>query len=128
MAQSTVEMIGDYWVFGTGLEAYDEAYPIYRRLGGRKDILEPHQLPLALPAEMGVLGLIAEVVIVLGVGIEMFTRRVRGFDAWESVALAGLVALLVQSLFQYYLYFEYLWVFLALTVAASRLSRSVKEV
>ena len=128
MYGSTIEMIEDYWLFGTGLDAYDEAYPAYRKPGAMRDIFKPHQLPLALPAEMGILGLLAELLIVGGVVVEVVRHRHRGWNPWEGAGLAGLVALLVQSLFQYYLYFEYLWLFLALTVAATRLARSAEEV
>ena len=128
MFGSTVEMFQDHWVFGTGLDAYDEAYPAYRRLGALRDILKPHELPLALPAEMGIPGLIGELLIIGGVALELVRHRHQGWTAWQSVGVTGLVALLVQSLFQYYLYFEYLWVFLALTVAAMRLARPAREV
>jgi hypothetical protein len=128
MVSSTLDMIGDHWVFGTGLDAYDAAYPQYRRPGSRGDILKPHELPFAIPAETGIMGLLAELLIIVGVVVELARRRHRGWSAWESVGLAGLLALLVQSLFQYYLYFEYLWLCLALTVAATRLVRLTEEV
>jgi len=127
MYGSTVEMIGDYWVFGTGLAAYDQAYPAYMRSGALA-ITRPHQIPLALPAETGVVGLLAELVIVLSVVGILVRRRGRAWTPWESVAIAGVLTLLVQTLFQYYLYFEYLWLFLALTVVADRLARTTEEV
>ena len=128
MAGSTVEIMKDHWVFGTGLQAYAQAYPAYRTLGSMPNILQPHELPLALPAEMGVLGLIAEAIIIAGVVAEVAGRRHLGWNAWESAGIAGLAAILVQSLFQYYLFFEYLWLFLALTVAATRFASTVEEV
>jgi len=128
MIGSTVEMIQDYWVFGTGLKAYEKAYPAYRQLGSMTQILQPHELPLALPAEMGVMGLMAEVLIVAGFVAEVAGRRHRGWNAWESAGVAGVLAILVQSLFQYYLFFEYLWLFLALTVAAARFTSAAEEV
>lgn len=128
MIGSTVEIIGDYWVFGTGLGAYDRAYPAYREPGSLYGITKPHQLPLAFPAEMGIVGLIAEILIVGGVVAVVRRRRHAGWNAWESIGVAGLVAMLVQSLFQYYLFVEYLWLFLALTVAATRLTRPAEEV
>jgi O-antigen ligase len=128
MYGSTIEMIGDYWVFGTGLAAYDQAYPDYMRAGALPRITRPHQIPLSLPAETGVVGLLAELVIVLGVFGMVVRRRRRSWSPWESAAVVGLLTLLVQTLFQYYLYFEYLWLFLALTVAADRLARTTEEV
>ena len=128
MAGSTVEIIEDHWVFGTGLQAYRQAYPAYRSLDSMPQILQPHELPLALPAEMGVMGLIAEVIIISGVVAEVAGRHHRGWNVWESAGIAGLLAMLVQSLFQYYLFFEYLWLFLALTVAATRFTSAAEEV
>lgn len=128
MVGSTVRMIRDRWVFGTGLNAFEQAYPAYRHPGSLWSILKPHQLPLAMWAEMGIAGLIAEVVLVGGVVVVLRRRAHRGWNAWECVGVAGLLALLVQSLFQYYLYFEYLWLFLALTVAATRFAPAAEEV
>lgn len=128
MAGSTVEMIADEWVFGTGLGAYDRAYPAYRKPGALTSITKPHQLPLAMWAEMGILGLIAELLLVGGVVIVIRGRRHRGWNVYEALGVAGLLAVLLQSLFQYYLYFEYLWLFLALTVAATRFTKDAEEV
>ncbi len=127
MFYSTIEMIEDDWVYGTGLGAYDRAYPEYRKPGTRLAILKPHQLPLALWAEMGIAGLLAQVALIAAL-IVLFARR--GHAGWtgpEAAALAGLLTLLVQTLFQYYLYFEYVWLFLALAVLATRLGRTEKE-
>ncbi|MHB1341576.1 MAG: O-antigen ligase family protein [Coriobacteriia bacterium] len=128
MAGSTLEMISEEWVFGTGLGAYDRAYPAYRKPGALTSITKPHQLPLAMWAEMGILGLIAELLIVGGVVIVIRSRRHRGWNVYEALGVAGLLAVLLQSFFQYYLYFEYLWLFLALTVAATRFTKDAEEV
>lgn len=119
MAESSVEMLGDHWVLGTGLGAYEAAYPPYRRPGALPRILHPHQLPLAMWVEMGLLGLFAEVGVVVGVVIAWRNASRRGYPGVSPAALAAVVALLVQSLFQYYLFFEYLWFFLALLAASS---------
>jgi O-antigen ligase len=128
MAGSTLEMIEDDWVYGTGLAAYGKAYPAYRRVGAIESITLPHQLPLAMWAEMGVPGLIAELLIVGAIVYVMRHRRHKRWNVYESIGVAGLLAALLQSLFQYYLYFEYLWLFLALTVAATRFANNHKEV
>ncbi|PKQ20915.1 MAG: hypothetical protein CVT66_02510 [Actinobacteria bacterium HGW-Actinobacteria-6] len=128
MLGSTVDMIEDHWALGTGLGAFDVAYEPYRRAGSHTYIFKPHEVPLAMWAEMGIPGLIAEVLLVVGVFIEIRRRRHKGWNRYEAAGVAGLIALLVQSLFQYYLYFEYLWLFFALTVAATRFQASPEEV
>lgn len=128
MVGSTVHMIEDRWALGTGLGAYDAAYPPYRLAGSNKDIFEPHELPLAMWAEMGIPGLIAELLLIVGVVVELRRRHHKGWNVYEAAGVAGLLALLVQSFFQYYLYFEYLWLFFALTVAAARFDASSEEV
>lgn len=118
MVGSTAEMIGDYWGTGTGLAAYDRAYPAYRRVGSLHRILRPHQLPLAMWAEMGVAGLLAEAAL-LGAALWAVVRRVRlGWSPLDTAVAAALAALVVQTFFQYYLYFEPLWLFAALLAAA----------
>jgi len=128
MLGSTVEIMRDEWVHGTGLAAFDKAYPRYRRLGSLSTILKPHQLPLAMVAEMGVAGLIAEIVLVGSIIAVLWRRRPKGWSAYEAFAVAGLVAILVQALFQYYLYFEYLWLLVAFAVAAPRLAAEEESV
>lgn len=128
MLGSTVEIMRDEWVHGTGLAAFDRAYPRYRRLGSLSTILKPHQLPLAMVAEMGVAGLIAEIVLVGSIVAVMWRHRPKGWSAYEAFAAAGLVALLAQALFQYYLYFEYLWLLVAFAVAAPRLAAEEESV
>ncbi|MBE0476156.1 MAG: O-antigen ligase family protein [Coriobacteriia bacterium] len=124
MLESTVDIIERHWVWGTGLNAYERAYVQYRRPGSHASVLRPHQLPLAMWAEMGLAGLFAEVLLI-GAALRQFVRRrTRGWTMPETLALAGVLTLLVQTLFQYYLYFEYLWLFLALCVIARRLAEN----
>lgn len=123
MNQSILEMIEDDPIWGTGLDAFRLVYPDYRSPFARIDITEPHQLPVAIVAEMGVAGLVAEVVLMMALAATIFwRRRPTGFRAYEAAVIAGLFALLTQTLFQYYLYFEYLWLYFALSVAASRIA------
>ena len=53
MYVSTVEMISDDWVGGTGLAAFEQVYPKYRQPGTILSVRRPHQLPIALWAEEG---------------------------------------------------------------------------
>ncbi len=120
MYLSTIEMIRDDWVLGTGLAAYEKAYPAYRKPGTSQVVVKPHQLPLSFVAEMGVLGLAAEVALAVGTWLLFWPRRGRPWTPYEAASAAGIASLLAGSLFQYYLYFEYLWLFVAFAVAARR--------
>jgi len=129
---STIQMIQDDWVSGTGLTAYELAYPLYRQPGTILSVRKPHQLPLALWAEMGIAGLMAEIVFIVVLVLIFWRRRSSGWTLYEAAALGGLVTLLTETLFQYYLYFEYVWLFSALALVAARLARadermSIKE-
>ncbi len=127
MNASALDMIAARPVFGTGLGAFDKAYPGFRRPGTSYGIVKPHQLPVALVAETGVAGLLAEVLFA-GVLVGLYgRRRPDGWGALGAAVLAGTVTLLVGTLFEYYLFFEYLWLFLGLSVVVTRLARSPKE-
>lgn len=119
MVVSSVEMLGQYWLGGTGLGAFELAYPPYRQPGSLPRILHPHQLFLALWVEMGLLGLLAEMMIVVGIGIAWLRIHRRGYPGVSAAVLVAAIALVVESFFQYYLFFEYLWLFLALLAAVS---------
>lgn len=128
MIFSAVDIIQDYWVWGTGLTAFEYAYVDYRRPGTLISVTKPHQLPLSMWAEMGIAGLAAEVILVLLLVLTYWRKRPNGWTPWEAAALAGTITLLPQTLFQYYLYFEYLWLMLALGVVATRFARASEEV
>ncbi len=119
MVVSSVQMLGRYWLVGTGLGAFELAYPPYRQPGSLARILHPHQLFLALWVEMGLLGLLAETVIVAGIGAAWRRLHAMEYPGMSAGILAAAVALVVESFFQYYLFFEYLWLFLALLAAVS---------
>ncbi len=123
MYLSTVKMIEHDWVFGTGLAAFEQVYPDYRQPGTILSVRKPHQLPIAFWAEMGVFGLAAEILLVGALVALFWPRRGRPWTVFEAASLAGLLTLLSETFFQYYLYFEYLWLFVALCVVSSRLAR-----
>lgn len=127
MGQSMVEMIEDDPIWGTGLAAFDREYPYYRKVGSSRTILRPHQVPGGLIAETGIAGALALLTLFGGVVWLYVARGKRPLWAGESAALAGLACMSAQSLFQYYLYFEYLWVFVGLLVVAVRMSPQEEE-
>lgn len=119
MGVSSIQMLGEYWFSGTGLGAFELAYPPYRQPGALPRILHPHQLPLAIWVETGLLGLLAELVLLAGIIIAWRRIAKQGYPGASVAVLVAVVALVVQSFFQYYLFFEYLWLFLALLAAVS---------
>ncbi|MDI6901184.1 MAG: O-antigen ligase family protein [Anaerosomatales bacterium] len=117
MYASSVEMIEDNWAFGVGLERFEAAYPPYRRLPALARIQHPHQVPLALIAETGIMGLAAQALLLYALVAAVRRRYRQGWSPTDTVLLAGMLTLLVESLFQYYLYFELLWLVAALIAA-----------
>ncbi|MDP1857986.1 MAG: O-antigen ligase family protein [Gemmatimonadaceae bacterium] len=123
MYPSAYEIARDNLAFGTGLGAFRYAYPAYRRVEADSTVVKPHEIPLSLVSETGVAGIITQLVLIWGLTVTFWRRRPNGWTTAESFALAGIVSLGVQSLFQYYLYFEYVWLFIAFAVAANRIAR-----
>jgi len=68
---------------------------------------------------MGLLGLLAELVLLIGILVAWRRLAIEGYPGVSAAILAAVVALVVQTLFQYYLFFEYLWLVLALLAAVS---------
>lgn len=117
MGKSMLKMLPKYWLTGTGLAAFEEAYPAYRFPGALARVVRPHQVPLALWVEMGLAGLFAGLVIVAGIVQSLLARRAAGWRAEDSAVLVALVVMLTGSLFQYFYYFEPFWLVLALVAA-----------
>lgn len=118
MARSTLAMIADRPVFGTGLKAFDVAFPDYWRPGGNPVVTHPHQVPLAVVAETGVAGALA-LVLLLITGFVAMRSAGRDPEGLGGAVTAGIVALGVGSLFQYFLYFEPAWLYAGLLAAAA---------
>jgi len=121
MYASTAEMAKDHPVFGVGLAAFDAAYPPYRLPGTMESIVEPHEVPVALVAETGLAGVLAQIALVAGVVMELRRRRGTARTLYGSVAVAGLAFFAAGVFFEYFLYVEYLWMLLALAVVAGRI-------
>ncbi|MEN6431232.1 MAG: O-antigen ligase family protein [Coriobacteriales bacterium] len=128
MVQSSVEMLSEFGIGGTGLGAYDLAYPAYRKPGALPRITHPHQVPLAMWVEMGVPGALSVLAIVAGIVWAWRRLAKQHYPAPGTAALAAVTALVVESLFQYYLYFEYLWIFLGLLSAFSAVRQEGDDV
>ena len=119
MTRSSIAMIADRPVFGTGLEAFGLAYPGYALPGAQAGVTHPHQVPLAFVAETGVVGLIA-LVTVLVVGALALRAVGRSPSGVGGALAACMLAVVVGSLFQYFLYYEVAWLLAGLLMAAAR--------
>lgn len=118
MAASDLRMFVERAPAGIGLGAHDVVYPEYRLPGALPRITHPHQVPLSFIAETGIPGVIA---LLAAAVIALLAARRMARAGWPPVAAAaaaGVLVLVVESLFQYYLFFEYLWIFLGLFGAA----------
>lgn len=127
MFGSAAEMFRDNWAMGVGLAAFERAYPPYRDMRAEATITKPHQIPLAIPAEAGVAGLVAEIGLTIAVLLALARGLRKGLTFEARLAIVGLGTLIVQTLFQNLLYFEYLWVFLALAMATVQHSTGEEE-
>lgn len=127
MYVSAVEMVAARPVFGTGLAAFDQLYPAYRDARTIQTILRPHEIPVAFVAETGVAGLVTVIAVAWVAFLAVWRHRGRPWTPWEAAAVAGVVAIGVGSLFEYYLYLEYLWIFAAFWVVATRLERQERK-
>lgn len=116
---STLEMIRDNPVFGIGVGAFSSAYPSYRKLGVRTTLVKPHQLPLTMWAEAGILG-IAALLYLLYVWLRLWKGK---RTALEVAAVSAVISLTVQNLFYYFLYNDYLWLMMALSMSAYYLNK-----
>lgn len=120
MFGSAAAMARDHWLFGVGLSAYDKAYPRYKA-PGTQSVTLPHEVPVALVAQTGLPGALAQIALIAGIAIELRRRRGTVLSTYGSIAVAALSALGVGMFFENYLYFEYVWLFVALSVVAGRL-------
>lgn len=103
---------------GTGLASLGEAYALAGGAAETGRVVNPHQVPLAVIAETGVPGAAALVAVLAALASAATARRRRGWEVGDTAVAVVIAAMLVQSLFQYYAYFEPLWLMLALAAAS----------
>lgn len=102
---------------GTGLATLGTVYG--ERGGAQRTgrILDPHQVPLTVLAETGLPGVLAMGTVVAALVAAARRRRAAGWRPEDAALAVGLVALGTQSLFQNYVYFEPVWLILAMALA-----------
>jgi len=120
-----LEMFLDHPFVGVGAGNYPVLYQDYsKNLGVPAVATEffPHNLYLQVAAESGVVGLLTFLPIIIGplVTLEL-TRRSAGVGEWRELAFGlevGLLCYLLASVLLHASYPRYLWMLLALAVAA----------
>jgi O-antigen ligase len=125
-----LEMFADHPFLGVGASNYPPLYQDYaRRLGVPAVAGEffPHNLYLEILAETGAIGLLAFLPVAFGPLLALIraqrspTSGAAEDDAWHELAFGvalALVAYLLASLLLHGSYPRYLWILLALAVAA----------
>jgi O-antigen ligase len=119
MYVSSAEMIRDHPVFGVGLEAYEKVYPAYRDPEALERIVHPHQVPVALVAETGVMGLLAQVALGIAAVVTFVRRSKLGWHGYDAALLAAFAGLVVGAFFQFFLYFPVMWLVVGLMAAGT---------
>ncbi|MCL4079279.1 O-antigen ligase family protein [Coriobacteriia bacterium Es71-Z0120] len=119
MALSDARMFVEHAPAGIGLGAHDTVYPAYRLPGALPRITHPHQVPVSFVAETGLVGLLA-LAACFAAAVAAGRRMARaGWQPYAAAASTATLVLVVESLFQYYLFFEYLWIWFGLFAAAA---------
>lgn len=119
LSEVSLEMFADHPITGVGIQAFRAAYPEYADSRVTIDpVTDGHQMPLSVPAEVGVLGLLAEVLLA-GALARALLRAMRYAEHPEAAAgLAAMAAIAVMALFNTFIFFESLWIAAALASVA----------
>lgn len=117
----SVAMFQAHPLTGVGIEAFRAAYPSFPDERVTVDpVTDGHQMVFSLPAELGVLGLLSELLLA-GALVVILARQLRapGVSPYAG-ALAIAAAIMVMAFFNTFIFFETFWIALALVGAAWR--------
>lgn len=123
--RSVLEMIKDYWRSGIGIgeEAFAKVYGLYALLGV-ENAPHSHSLYLQILVELGIVGLIAFIVLIVIWSQSVFglhVRERRGEKLYSNAVFCGIVAVLAQGMTDYVWYnyrvFLMFWLLLGLGAA-----------
>ncbi|MDO8848147.1 MAG: O-antigen ligase family protein [Coriobacteriia bacterium] len=118
LSEVSIEMFADHPVTGVGIQAFRAAYPGYADSRVTIDpVTDGHQMPFSVPAEVGVLGLLAEVVLAGGLLYLLVQSLRAGHEPLAPAGLAAMAAVSVMALFNTFIFFESLWIVAALVGA-----------
>jgi O-antigen ligase len=118
LAEASWEMFVDHPVTGVGIQAFRAAYPDYADSRVTIDpVTDGHQMPLSVPAETGVLGLLAEVLLAGALAYLLVQSLRAGYDPLSPAGLAVMTAIAAMALFNTFIFFESFWIAVALVGA-----------
>ncbi len=125
LSEVSIEMFADHPLTGVGIQAFRAAYPSYEDSRVTIDpVTDGHQMPFSVPAEVGVLGLIAEVILA-GALVFALVRAMRSAERPVAAGgLAAMAAISAMALFNTFIFFESLWIAAALVGAEILSERS----
>lgn len=123
--QGTMDMLKDFWLtgIGVGTSAFNHVYPIYAF--GAISAPHPHNLYLLLLSEMGILGLLVFVALMIVVLKKLFctanNSKDRTLSVFSSALFSGLVGFLVQGIFDnvWYNYRVFLFFFIIIGLSGA---------
>jgi O-antigen ligase len=120
---------------GVGKDAFAIVYPSYS-LAGIESAPHSHNLYLQIGIELGIIGLVAFLVVILLMDIYNFTfyvnekqmyKPARKYKLYSAAALCGVMAVLAQGMTDYVWYnyriFLLFWLLLGLASAARKIAR-----
>lgn len=118
LSEVSVLMFADHPVSGVGIQAFRAAYPDYEDSRVTIDpVTDGHQMPFSIPAEVGVLGLIAEVLLAGGLLFLLVQSFRAGHEPLTPAGLAAMAAISAMALFNTFVFFDSLWIAAALVGA-----------
>ncbi|MBR4030868.1 MAG: O-antigen ligase family protein, partial [Clostridia bacterium] len=133
--QGTMNMLKDFWVtgIGVGTSAFNHVYPIYAF--GAISAPHPHNLYLLLLSEMGILGLLVFVVLMIMMLKKLFVTANKSKDktisAYSAALFSALVGFLVQGIFDnvWYNYRVFLlfWIIVGLSGAVCLIHKKMED-
>ncbi|MHB8761889.1 MAG: O-antigen ligase family protein [Coriobacteriia bacterium] len=111
LAGTSLEMFADRPLTGVGIQAFRAAYPDYEDPRVTIDpVTDGHQMPASVPAEIGVLGLVAEVLLA-GALVHLLVKSLRaGHDPLSPAGIAAMTAIAAMALFNTFIFFETFWI------------------
>jgi hypothetical protein len=114
----SLNMFRNHPVAGVGISAFMSTYPQYADPRVTiSPVTDGHQMPFSIPAETGVLGLAAELVMAGFLLYLMSKAKTLSGTGTDVSGVAAACAFFAMSLFNVFYYAEYFWITLALVAS-----------